>query len=152
MFSKKLLLVIKLGDRGRVRGLKVWPKMTPLMLSTVQCWRITKPPATGKSLTTDHRLTNHRPPTPDPPTSAPLTHRPPTTDHRPTDQRVFHRPTDSPTGFPPTHRSPTHRLTTLLQLTYNPLTHQSYFNRVTIGPILSITNFNSSFGMRTIYY
>ena len=76
-------------------------------------------------------------------------HRPPTSHrqvlHRPTDKRS----TDRPTSAPPTND---HRLTsrsstdplitespTLLQLTTNPLIHH---NRVTIGSILSIINFN----------
>ena len=93
-----------------------------------------------RPLTTDHRPTNRSstdPLTTDSPTSAPPTHRQPTT--------------DQPTGAPPLHRSPTYQ-PTLLQLTNNPLTHQSDFNRVTIGPILSITNFNESFKIGTIYY
>ena len=99
--------------------------------------RITKPPTTDRSPTTDHRPTDKfstDPPTTDPPISAPPIHRPPN------QRQILHRPTD-------------HRITdspTLLQLTNNPLTHQSYFNRVTIGPVLSVTNFNSSFGMGTI--
>ena len=74
-----------------------------------------------------------KPPTTDrPPTGLPPTHRPPT--HRQVLQRTTnHRLTDSPT---------------LLQLSNNPLTHQSYF----IELILSTTNFNLSFGMGTIYY
>ena len=74
--------------------------------------------------------------------------KPPTTDHR----QVFHQL--------PTHLQVFHRLTersstdspNLLQLTNNPFTHQSYFHGVTIGPILSITNFNSSFRMGAICY
>ena len=102
-------------------------------------------------------LQNYRPPT---------GHRLPTTDHRPTDRSSTdpptnnHQPTDKcspdpPTSVLPTHRQvfhqPTdHRLTDrsstdppitdspiLLQLTNNPFIHQSYFNRVTIGAILS---------------
>ena len=51
----------------------------------------------------------------------------------------------------PTHQLPTDRLTDPLT-TNHPFIHQTYFNRVTIGPILSIINFNSSFRMGIIYY
>ena len=125
-----------------------------------------------KSYSIQNSLTGHRPPTTDhqstdvsstdhqPPTHRQVLYQP--TNHRQltTDQLISVPPTnqppttDSPTG-PPTQRSLTHRLTnspTLLQLTNNSLTHESYFSRVTIGPILSITNFNSSFGMSTIDY
>ena len=87
-------------------------------------------------------LQNYRPP---------ISYRPPTTDHRLTDRsstdplttdhrQVFPRPTDSPTTDVPN------------QLTTNPLTQQTYLNRVATGPILSLINFNLSFGLRTIYY
>ena len=100
---------------------------------------------------TDAPITNHRPTdkcstdpmTTDnrPPTHRQVLHRP--TDHQPlTHQKVLHRPTDHQFTDSPT----------LLQLTNNPLTHQSYFNRVTIGPVLSITKFSSSFGMGIICY
>ena len=128
-----------------------------------------------KGVLQNHRSpTGHRPPTNDPPTGPPPTYRPPThrkvlhrpTNHRPTDKCSTNPPTtDQPTSVPPTHRPPTHRqvlhrpanhrLTDspiLLQLANNPLTCQSYFNRVTIGSILSATNSSSSFGMSTIYY
>ena len=107
---------------------------------------ITKPPSTDRPPTADNRPPTHRQVLYQPidqrqPTHRQFLHR--STDHRPPTQRQFlHRRTD-------------HRLTDspiLLQLTNNPLTHQSFFNRVTIGPILSITNFNSSFEMGTIYY
>ena len=121
-------------------------------------------------------LQNHRPPTGHPPLSAPgppPTHRTPTTDRWPTEKcstdpsttnnrppthrQVLYWPTEhqQPTHRHVLHRPTDHQLTdspTLLQLTNNPLTHQTYFSRFTIGPILSITNFNSSFGMGTIYY
>ena len=101
--------------------------------------------------TTEYRqATDHRQPTTNPTTSAPPTHRPTTERH------VLHRPTehlpltsDSATGSPPTHWSPTHRLIDPLT---NLLIHKTYFNRVTMRSILSIINFNSSFGMGTIYY
>ena len=66
-------------------------------------------------------------------------HRPPTTDHPPSDKFSTDPPTtDSPAGSPPTHRSlttdhqfptPTTDSPTLLELTTNPLTHQTYFSR-----------------------
>ena len=119
-------------------------------------WRITKLPTTGRPPTTDpltSPLPTHRPPTTNPPTSASPTHRPlqPTTDQT-TSVPSTHRP---PIYRQVLHRSTDHRLTdstTLLQLTNNPLTLQSYFNRATIGPILSAINFSSSFGNGTIYY
>ena len=81
----------------------------------------------------------------------------PTDNRPPTNRQVFHWPIDyrPPTHRQVLHRSINHRLTdssTILQLTINPLTRQSYFNKVSIGPILSTTNFKSSFGMGTIYY
>ena len=117
--------------------------------------RITKPPTIDRPpstniqpATTDKRPTTHQ-------QSAPPTHRPLRTDHRPTGKCS----TDTLTGPPPTYWSPTHQPTdhqltdspTLIQLATNPLVHQTYFNRATIGSILSIINFNSSFGMDTIY-
>ena len=109
-------------------------------------------PPTGPSPT-------HRSPTTNPPTSAPPKQCPPTTNHQPTDKcsTDHQQPTTNQwTSVPLTHRPPNHRqvlhqptdhrLTdspTLLQLSNNPLTHQSFFNRVTVGPILSTTNFNS---------
>ena len=89
------------------------------------------------------RPTNHRPPTTEPPTSVLPTHR--QLLHR----RTFNR---SPTSDKCSIDSLITDSPTLLQLTKNPLTQQSFFNRGTTGPILSITNFNSSFGMGTIYY
>ena len=84
-------------------------------------------------------------------------HRPPTGHRPPTHRQVLHRPTHHrpPTHLQVLHRHTDHPITespTLLQLTNNPLTLQSYFNKVSIGPVPAITNFNSSFGMGTIYY
>ena len=117
-------------------------------------WRMTKRPTTDMPSTTKNSLPTHKsstnPPTTDLPTSAPPTHwqlttdpatSVPPTDWPPSYCQVFDRPTD-------------HQLTDspiLLQLTTNPSTRQTYFNRVTIGPIVSITNFNSSIKMGTIY-
>ena len=106
---------------------------------------------------TDHRkTTNHQQPTTNPLSGSQTTHRPLIT-NSPTVLPPTHRlPTaDSSIGPPLTHgplntNSPT--LLTLLQSTTNPLTHQTYFNRVTIGPILSLINFNWSFGLSTVHY
>ena len=104
--------------------------------------------------TTHHQqVTNHWKPTTDPPTGPPPIHQLPTTNHR----QVFHQPTNHQplTQRQVLHWPTDHQLTdspTLLQLTNNPCTHQFHFNRVTIGPILSITNFNSSLGMGTTCY
>ena len=94
-----------------------------------------------------------KPPTTDSSTGPPPTHRPPTTYHRPTDRSSSdHRPpTPEPAiGPPPTHQSPTTDSPT--QLTKKPLTHETYFNRVTTGLILSLIYFNSSFGLDAFYY
>ena len=113
---------------------------------------------------TDHQQAiNHQQPTTDPSIGLPPTPRRLKTDQRPTDKcstdptttdnqqlahrQVLHRlpTTTSPKSSPATYRSRIHRpadhqLTnspTLLQLTTNLLIHPSYFNRDTIGPILS---------------
>ena len=94
-----------------------------------------------------------------------IDHRP-ATDHRPIGRSSTDPPTtNSPTGPPPTHRPPIHRqllhrptdhqltdLPTLLQLITNPLTHRTYFSRVTIGTFISLINFSLSFRLDTIYY
>ena len=78
-------------------------------------------------------------------------HRPPTDRRPPTHRQVLHQPSDHQLIDRSSTDPPITDLPTLLQLTKNPLTHQSYFNRVTIGPILLTTNFNSLFAMGTIY-
>ena len=107
--------------------------------------------------------------TTDPPTGSPPTHWPPAhqqvfnrlTDNRPaTPRQVLHRPTNHRhlNHQPTNHRPPTHQFTdppttgSPTQLTTNPSTHQTYFNRVSTGPILSLIYFNSSFGLGAIYY
>ena len=99
--------------------------------------------------TTDYRqVTDHQPTSRSSndhqPTEKCSTNSPTTSNWSPTKRwwQVFHGPTNHRLTYPPT----------LLQLTNNALTHQSYFNRVTIRPIISITNFSSSFWMGTIYY
>ena len=112
--------------------------------------RITKPPTTDRPPTTNNRPQTHRQVLHQPSTHRQVLHRP--TNHQPL---TTNSPTDPPSPIPidinsPTHRPTNHQLTdspTLLQLTTNPLIHQTYFNRVAIGPILLIINFNSSFGM-----
>ena len=118
--------------------------------------------------TTDHRqITVHRQPTNDPPTTDHqanvkcFTNRL-TTDNRPPthwqvlQQPANHRLIDKCSTDRQSTDSPTHNYLPNDSHTYyntnNPLTHQSYFNRVTTEPIFSITNFNSSFGMGTICY
>ena len=107
----------------------------------------------------------------DPPTGPPPTYRQPKPTHRqlllrPTD----HQLTDMPSTDPPTtdhrltDRSSTNTLITDLP-THRPPTHPPSYNwppalwlskliltGVTTGLVLSITNFNSSFEMGTIYY
>ena len=124
---------------------------------TVMNWGITKPLTTDNQPMT-HWQVLHWPTNCWPTNKCPLSHWPLATDHRQvlhwsinhqsTDKcSIDHRLTDRSSNNPVITGS-----STLLQLTNNPLTHQSYFNRVTIGPILSITNFNSSFGMGTFSY
>ena len=101
-------------------------------------------PLPDKSSTWNSVLKNHQPPAF------------PRVLHSPAD----HQLTDRSSTNPPTHRQFLHRPTdhqltdwqTLLQLTTNQLTHQTYFSRVAIGPILSLIKFNWSFGLGTIYY
>ena len=111
--------------------------------------------------TTDHRqITVHRQPTTDPPTinhqanGKCFTNRPTTDNGPPTCWQVLQQPTNHrPIDKCSTDRQSTDSLTHRLYYnTNNPLTHQSHFNRVTIEPTFSITNFNSSFGMGTICY
>ena len=95
--------------------------------------RIRKPPTTDGIPITDNRPPTHRP-----------------TDHRPpTYRQVFNRTTSC---RPETHRRTDSPITDLPnQLFTNPLTHQTYLNRVTTGPILSLINFNSSLRLGAIY-
>ena len=113
--------------------------------------------------TTDHRQTTDR----RPPTLRQVLHRQPahrptdmcstdppttTTDQRPTDMcstdpsTTDHRLIDRSSTDPPITDSPTQRPY------YNWPTTLWLSNLILIGPILSTTNFNSSFGMATIYF
>ena len=109
--------------------------------------RIAKPLTTDRPLTTNNRPpTNrqvlHRPnncwqPTTDPSTGLQTTHQLPTTNHQLTNRSSTYPPTtDSPTHWQVLRWPTNHNSSTLLQLTTNPLTHQTYFKRVTTGPIL----------------
>ena len=135
----------------RICAKSVYDKNRKTFVTFVNFWFILT--ATNLGVLQNHRPpTGNRSPTTDPPTGAPPTHRQPTNDpstsvpptHRPT--TTDHRLTDRSSTDPPVTDS-----STLIQMTNNPLSRKSYFNRVTIGPILSITNFNS-FWMGTIYY
>ena len=99
----------------------------------------------------NHRpLAGYRPPTTDhrPPTDSTPTHRP--TDHRLlTYRQVFNRTTSCRPETHPLTDSPITDLPN--QLITNPLTHQTYLNRVATGPILSLINFNSSLRLNAIY-
>ena len=124
---------------------------------------------------TSHQQPTHRQPTTNYRSTDKCSTNKPLTDnqHRPTDKCFTDPPTTNnqpPTHLPlfhwlsnlrpPTHhqvlyRPKDHRFTDsppILQLTTNPLTQEFYSNSTTIGLILSITNFNSSYGMGIIYY
>ena len=106
-----------------------------------------------------YKTTNHRQAT---------DYQQPTSDHRQaTTDSSTKCSTDPLTieNWPPTHRQVLHRHSnrsstdplitdspTLIQLTTNPLIHQTYFNKATIGSMLSIINFNSLFGIDTHFY
>ena len=98
--------------------------------------------------TTDHRqTTDHEQTITDPPAGLPPTHQLPTND-TPTSAPPTHRLTDRSSTDPPITNSPI-----LLKMANNPLTHWlTNLILTAIGPILSITNCNSSFKMGTIYY
>ena len=109
-------------------------------------------PPTHRKFSTDPATTDDRRPTTDRPSTNPPTHRPVTTDSPkgpPRTQQasstnpLTHRPTD-----PPTHRPPAtgHRFTDSTD------PHQTYFTESTLDQILSLSNFNLSFGLGTIYY
>ena len=75
------------------------------------------------------------------------------TDHRPTDHRLtdHQQPTTDPSAGPPLSHQPLNTVATD-SFSTDPQTHQTYLNRVTTGPILSLINFNSPFVSGAIYH